>query len=218
MKRIFYFVIAIHFSALLWMALWLPTKKLKKKPLEVRTVVYMPPPPPKIVEIKPKKMPAPIKKKKPTARKKPKAKKQPALVKKKKEPKVPDQLRQDLQNSIAKLTKKRDKDSSKNTLQVPKWTPQLKVEQVGTSDVAVFTSALIACLQNALDLPERGAVKVKLTLKKEGKFVKMHLISSESALNSKFLEREIPVVSYPSFSGQLKQEKEHTFVITFCNH
>jgi len=80
-----------------------------------------------------------------------------------------------------------------------------------------FANELVCCLQKALDLPEIGAVKIALTLKKEGGFVKMQILHSESKQNEKCIEDRIKMLQFPSFSGTLKKEKEHTFVITFCN-
>lgn len=253
MKKITYYVIGIHCFLVLWSALWMPSKKIDKKPLQVRMVVQAPatpipvtPRPPQPViknavqnivatpsSIAPKATPVPkmspvAKKSASPAPKNPVVKKAatasaPARpVAKKTEPAksapvVPADLVQQLQESIAKIDQKSHKDSPKEILPAPKWITQLKIDEESTGEESLFVATLISCLQNTLNLPENGAVKVELVLQRDGSFVQMKVLHSESDRNRKFLEQELKTVTFPPFSGNLKNEKEHTFVITFCN-
>ncbi len=226
MKRIGYGVIAAHLLIFIWIALWVPAKKTEVKPLKVRTVVQTPPPPPKHEEMVVAKNSPPPPTPKATPIKKVAAKKPaPTPVKKpapkapviKKMPAVSENLLQELQESIAKIEENSHKESPKRTLEAPKQITRLEVGQVIKGEENLFAAALIECLQSALDLPEKGAVKVELTLKNDGSFVKMEILQSKSERNKVFLEQELQMVKYPSFNGSLKKEKEHAFVITFCN-
>jgi hypothetical protein len=94
----------------------------------------------------------------------------------------------------------------------------LQIDSQSDTKESIYAANLIQCLQGALMLPGVGAVKVELTLRNDGNFVKMRIIDSKSNQNKVFLEGHLPRLSYPTFTGELKQEKEHAFVITFCNH
>ncbi|MBS0629549.1 MAG: hypothetical protein JSS30_04910 [Verrucomicrobia bacterium] len=259
MKRIAYYVIGMHMLFVLWSALWMPSKKVDKKPLQVRTVVHAPPPmqiaqPVAIVKADVKKMgpapavqrptptpamqkptpipaaqkPAPVKPTPKPSPVKPTAKPSPAPAKKsapvaKSGPVVPANLVRELQESIAKIDQTSHKDSPKalapnSKLPNPKMVPQLKIDEESAGEESIFVASLVQCLQETLDLPEFGEVKVEIVLKCDGSFVKMKVLQSQSDRNRKFLEQELKTMSFPPFTGELKNEKEHTFVITFCNH
>lgn len=256
MKKIAYYVIAVHVFLVLWSALWMPSKKVDRKPLQVRTVVHAPPvvhSPPAVVKQAvqktapkpqvptpqptvarpsptPSKPPAPTKPStpiKPSTPVKPSApaKKstQPSnttarpVPQKNSGPVVPENLVQQLQESIAKIDQKSHKESPKEILPAPKWVPQLKIDEESGGEESLFVTTLVHCLQEALNLPEVGEVKVELTLKRDGSFVQMRVLRSESERNKKFLEEELKKLTFPPFDGNLKNEKEHAFVITFCN-
>jgi hypothetical protein len=244
MKRIAYSVIALHLFVIFWSLLWMPSKKKRPQPLQVRTVVQAKPPPvqppkpiqkpvvaavktevkakqpifkpPTPVKPKPKKPPPPkIVRPKPTPKKiiqpvrSPPQKSKPVIS--------PDLVKQ-LQQSIAKIDQKSHKESPNDILPTPKWIPKLKIDEEFEGEESLFIATLIQCLQNTLDLPEFGEVKVELVLKCDGSFIKMKVLQSESERNKKFLEQELKTVSFPEFNGNLKNEKEHAFTITFCNH
>jgi len=163
---------------------------------------------------------APAKKAVPTTPAKKVEKATPKQVKS--EPVVPENLVRQLQENIAKIEQKSHKGSPSTSspvpsLQTPKWTQQLKIDEGTFGEESVFVASLIQCLQDALDLPEMGSVKVELMLKKDGSFMQMKVLKSESEKNKKFLEQEVKKIKFPPFSGSLKDEKEHVFVVTFCN-
>lgn len=251
MKRIFYYVIAVHVLFVLWSALWMPSKRIEKKPLQVRMVVQAPPPQapvvkqavqreapkaappapaPSAAKPKPQKVSAPSAP--PAAIKAPNKTAAPKAAPVKKEgrtvastapskpsPVVPENLVRQLQESIAKIDQKSHKDSPREVLPAPKWIPQLKIDEeisVGEEE-GIFVAQLVQCLQQELNLPEIGSVKIELVLKCDGSFVQMKVIHSESQRNKTFLEQELRGVQFPPFSGNLKNEKEHAFTITFCN-
>lgn len=122
-----------------------------------------------------------------------------------------------LQESIEKIESGGTKSIPHRAISSRKMTSSLKIDEGSLREGDNFSSFLIDCLQSGLDLPENGSVKVELTLKNNGSFVRMKVLKSESSRNQKFLEGELHALKYPPFSGSLKNEKEHTFVITFCN-
>lgn len=241
MKKIAYYVIAVHAFLVLWSALWMPSKKVDRKPLQVRTVMHVPQvisnpqpvvkqavavqkmapkatPKPQTTVAKPS--PAPAK----TATAPVKKSAIPATTtatrpapKKSSGPVVSADLVRELQESIAKIDQKSHKESPKEILPAPKWVPQLKIDEESGGEESLFVNILVQCLQEALNLPEVGEVKVELTLKRDGTFVQMKVLRSESERNKKFLEQELKKMTFPPFDENLKNEKEHAFVITFCN-
>jgi len=221
-KRILYSVMAAHLVMIFWMVMWTPVKKEKPKSLKIHTVIKTPPPPllkeaivqaktvPKPVSVSPpvkKKAPAPVPPKKVATTAKQTKKTTP----------VSQELQKQLQESIAKFSENSHKECPKATLEVPKHITRLEMDAGVATEENAFAAALIECLQQTLKLPERGAVKVELTLKQDGTFVNLHVSDAQSQRNAFFLEEQLPMIHYPRFTGSLKQEKEHTFVISFCH-
>ncbi len=205
MKRVGSFVITLHVILLIWLALWSPAKKVEKKPISVRTVIASPTPTPVKTAEAPKQPVA--KKTAPTPPKTP-------LKKTPQKPLVSPALARQLENAIAKIDEKGHKESTTSSRSVVKSLPKL---QIDSAEESIYASDLVQCLQNALQLPQHGAVKLELTLKVDGTFMKMRILESANPANKKFLETHLKSVHYPPFSGPLKKEKEHSFVITFCN-
>lgn len=226
MKRTPVIVIGVHIILFFSMMLFAPKKKVEKKPLIVKTVVQAPPPkaPPKapVVETKaPIATPAKIQKAvaKKTPPKKPVQKKpvrntQPVQ----RQPQIPAHLLHQLQESIAKIDQNSHKESSKNNPKTPIAIPTLSIERGSGEDQAAYANALVACLKRNLVLPEVGEVKIELVLQSSGSLKGFRVLSSQSERNKRFLETELGKIRYPSFTGSLKSEKEHPFVITFSNH
>lgn len=231
MKKIFWNVILLHVGLICWMALWIPSQETIKKPIHVRTVSVMKTPkspviqkgvtpsqneiakkdadnPEIIKDVSPKKNNQVQK----LASTKQVSKGVKASSKKKQ---VPQYLFNQLQESIAKIEQNRHKEVPQGKLTVP--THFLKVEASENDEGNEFTSLLIECFQKELRLPEVGEVKVELTLRQDGSLVEMKLLSKESQFNAQFLEKALQAMQFPSFKGKLAKQKEHTFVITFCN-
>lgn len=230
MKRIALFVLSVHVVILLWMALWMPVEHVKKKELAIRTIMQAPSPVQEIVS--PPKQPfvasttpasvsstkvtkqAPTKKPLP---KKPAKKKTVAKKPLSNKPVIPAKLLRDLQESIAKIEQKDHKGQAFGVKGPPKMHTGLKIDETSIGGGSNYVGSLIDCLQSALDLPEMGAVKVELKLRKDGSFAHMKVLHTVSKRNKQFLETELPSLSFPAFTGSLQKEKEHVFVITFCN-
>lgn len=222
MKPISIFVIAMHALLLTWMALWLPAKKKEYRPMTIRTIVEASSPPAPSMPTSSTRMQQPpkvaAKQTLPPPRPKPKKiEPQKNPVQKQKNPVVPNALWKQLEESIAKIEGKGHKEMPKNKASSSSRIPKLNVDSIGEGKEGTYATTLIHYLQSKLELPEMGAVKIELTLKNDGTFVHMRFLESASSPNQKFLENELRYLKYPIFSGPLKEKKEHTFVITFCN-
>lgn len=79
-----------------------------------------------------------------------------------------------------------------------------------------YRDELTARLQMMLRLPERGDVRIKLTLSRMGKFVKMEILSSDSTVNKKYVEKTLPTLQFPPFGKELNSA-ECSFNITLSS-
>lgn len=79
---------------------------------------------------------------------------------------------------------------------------------------ASYQEELVAYLKHLIQLPEKGDVKLQLTLTQEGKVTKVVIVSSLSEKNKTYLEKTLTTLTFPPFDQQFKGEKEHTFPIT----
>lgn len=84
----------------------------------------------------------------------------------------------------------------------------LNVRELGYRD------ELGARLKKLLKLPEHGEVKIKLTLDKMGKFIRVDIVNAESDKNKKYIENTIKTLTFPSFQGAFQNLPEYTFSIT----
>lgn len=187
------------------------------------------PPPPKPIakKVTPKKTPPPpVAKQKPAPKKMTeKAKSQIAKVVKK--PAEIDKKKQALlakaQESIAKIQASRDKigsskASKRSELKVPQFRStaliaDAAVETMSSGEIG-YRDELASRLQLTLKMPEVGQVKLKLTLNRQGKFVKLSVLAAESQANRKYIEVTLPSLNFPPFGNQFGNVEEYTFSIT----
>ena len=163
-------------------------------------------PPPKPVSAAPKKtkpMPKQTKKNPPLAQpqKKPAPQEKPtqAPVSNAMLAKVKENLGKIDMNS-AKVSLKSDfKGLSESTLQVQE---------------RAYRDELAARLKLMLRLPEAGEVNLKLTLARKGEVLKMEILSSESALNRSYIEKNLPQIKMPAFDNLFGTVTQYTFTIT----
>jgi colicin import membrane protein len=78
-----------------------------------------------------------------------------------------------------------------------------------------FVLSLIGYLQGYLQLPDVGEVQIQLTLRKDGKVENMKVIKAESEKNRKYLEENLPKLSFPAI--YLDKTASRSFLFTFCN-
>jgi hypothetical protein len=245
-SKIASFVIILHVIPLAWVLFFVPVlrKNVPKKHLVVKTIT----PPPK-TQVKnssvsssakkpsssqtAKKAPTPAKKAAPAQNKKPSTNspKKPSETKAapvvKKDPKIPKELLQELQESISKLDEKLSRIPEKPSKSLPnpkvftplsnnskeykQWIPSSFLEESN------YEETLAQMLHQSLNLPEYGEVKIQITLKQDGSVIHLKVLSAESEKNKTYLEKHLPHLRFPRFSGSLSEKKEHTFTLTFCN-
>jgi hypothetical protein len=90
-----------------------------------------------------------------------------------------------------------------------------KHEMVGMSHE--YQESLIHYLQETLNLPEYGEVKIEVTLRQDGSVAHMVVVKAESEKNRKYLEAHLPKLKFPRLDEPFSSKKQHTFVLTFCN-
>jgi hypothetical protein len=73
-------------------------------------------------------------------------------------------------------------------------------------------------LKSELKLPEYGAVTMRLTLDHLGKVIKVEIVNSQSSKNRAYVEKNIPMLSFPPFGQQFKGELQCTFSFILKNH
>jgi len=197
--RIVLAVVIVHFGCLIAVF----TKKSKsslfvKKPLTVNTK-FLPPHKMQVVAHKPKKVKSTIRKKA-----------------KKREPKR-KKLLKTLEESIAKIDEKRDNNSLKKELTLPKrvdFSQEFVEDDLLEKD---YGQLLIDELKNSLKLPQVGEVRLKLTLEKNGRVVDVEVLQSESEANKGYLLGNLQKMTFPPFVDSLKDYDQQTFLLTFCS-
>lgn len=80
-----------------------------------------------------------------------------------------------------------------------------------------YRDELTSGLKRALQLPGYGNVTIELTLMRSGKIKSFKVIKTENAENSRYIEKTIANVSFPSFGESFKGMSEHTFLIILTN-
>jgi hypothetical protein len=80
-----------------------------------------------------------------------------------------------------------------------------------------YLDELIRRLKLKLKLPDYGEIKVKLTIAKTGRVLKLAIISSKSQNNRSYIEKTIPSIVFPPFGSSFGHEQEHTFLINLSN-
>ncbi len=209
-------------------------KQEAPKPKEVAA------PPPQILP-KPKKAePKPVEKKatpKPAPQKKP-APQPKKEIPKAKQPKPPPQPKADpmKEKQIALLSQAKEKIDRVNTTSdkviakavlpanLPSKIESLSIESLkietapsmGVHEIA-YRDELAQRLKLLLKMPEYGTVKVKLTLNRLGKVVKVQIVSAESQANKSHIEKTLPKLTFPPFGAQFEGAEEFTFNITMSN-
>lgn len=74
-----------------------------------------------------------------------------------------------------------------------------------------YGELLIAYLQNELDLPEYGEVKVKIEIDRFGTLVDCEIVEAKSRKNAEFLKNRLPELAFPCLNDP------QSFTITFRN-
>ncbi len=137
---------------------------------------------------------------------------------------IPKELLQELEERIAKIEVKRDKISSQVELSIPQAIDSFlsvrgsdPLDEESTFDVVDSYSAfLVSHLQQHLQLPDFGEVKVEIVLYPDGSVERCVVLRAESDKNKKYLEQRLPLIRFPDFKGTQTKSRQ-VFVLTFCN-
>jgi hypothetical protein len=137
---------------------------------------------------------------------------------------ISSSLVQELEESIAKIEDHSGK-MKKNQKFIGKRAPSrsnpLQIDQLDFKEEASesndYVDILVRQLHVSLNLPDFGEVKIELTLRQDGTVAKLKVLNAESQQNRKYLEAKLPQLKFPQLSGFKPEEKEHTFVLNFCN-
>lgn len=133
------------------------------------------------------------------------------------------------QERIAKIARSHDKmtpDAPTASLEMslPGALSGLKVDDLADGETVLFGAQeasyrdeLAGRMKLLLRLPEYGDVKMKLTLERSGKVVKVVITSAQSANNRSYIEKTVPTLSFPPFGHHFGTEAQHTFSITLSN-
>lgn len=103
--------------------------------------------------------------------------------------------------------------------------PELKVPVKATKEIKApqeeekgnYGVFLIGYLQQALDLPEVGEVKMRLEISKFGKLIRCEVLQSASDENAAFLKNRLPELLFPCLNEFGIFEPTHEFIVTFRN-
>ncbi len=212
-RQIFLIVWLTHalFLCLLFTDYFFTKPRSIGRPIAVRTLQEAP----KIIE-KPEKVksaaPKPQKQVAARPQKKPAAK--PVSKPAPKSLEVQKQAFDDIKSALSELKQLGEK--SESALSIPSKLHLVSAEKE-ISLSGSYQEHLISYLQETLDLPEYGAVKIKLRIDREGKLLESEIISSENRKNSDFLKNRLPELSFPCFNGFDIVENARTFTISFRN-
>lgn len=132
------------------------------------------------------------------------------------------------QGNLAKLNSKPSSTPASqvnNTIALPKQLGELSVDNLQFDEPGStlgvrergYRDELASRLKLMLKLPEYGIVKLKLTLNRLGKVIKLEILSSESSLNRKHIEKSLSSLSFPPLGDNFAKEKDHTFQITLSS-
>lgn len=174
-----------------------------KSSIVVRT--FIPPPPQKAPPVIKQ-----VKQKTSTPSSKPSTSPRPKANKKKSD------LLKELRESLTKLESQTPVELIPS-LTLPKNIRNLEIDYVEKEVPTDYFLALAQTLKNELELPEYGDVKLELTVLNNGRVTKLRVLHASSEMNKHYLELKLPNFLFPPFSEGLKNEREHTFTLTFCN-
>lgn len=139
--------------------------------------------------------------------------------------------------NLAKMSETRDKISQSTasstklaTTPLPKEVSHLQIDALPIGEIGSVAQAgewgvkevsyrdeIVYRVKAALKFPDYGTVKIKLTLDRTGKVVKVETMQSESAKNKTYLERTLPTLQFPAFGQQFSGAAQYTFLITLHN-
>ena len=124
-------------------------------------------------------------------------------------------LLREIAENLEILSSESNQPRSHFSLSIPSALPRaVRIEESDESD-PTYGEALIAYLQESLDLPEYGEVRARLEIDSNGQLTHCEIIESRNTKNGEFLKKRLPELTFPC-SNDLGNDPL-TFTITFKN-
>lgn len=199
-----------------------PQKQSKKNPsLTVKTVFLKPSSPIQKQSLAQKKTPIP-------KSIKPLVKKSSSIIKQERKkipnPKhtqefdIPPSILKQLEESIAKIEQKDDKQCKSSTIVTASLSSKVAVAPAQEEPaLPSYADLLVKELTQMLQLPEYGEVKIKIIVSPAGKIMELLVLQAESKANKLYLEKCLPNIVLPKYNEKVTLNNGQTFTLTFCN-
>jgi hypothetical protein len=131
---------------------------------------------------------------------------------------IPSSILKQLEESIAKIEQKDDKQCKSSTIVTASLSSKVVVTpaQEGPT-LSSYTASLVKELTQMLQLPEYGEVKIKIKVSPAGKVLELLVLQAESKANKLYLEKKLPNIALPKYNEKITLNNEQTFTLTFCN-
>lgn len=130
--------------------------------------------------------------------------------------KIPEALIRELEESLSKIEGKKSALPARGANPLPSLQIDLPLEVECSDEDTDYVPLLVACMHEALRLPERGDVKIQLTLRLDGSIVRLVVLQAQSKRNRAYLEEHLPKMHFPPLGRELAKDGEHTFSLLFC--
>ena len=82
---------------------------------------------------------------------------------------------------------------------------------------AKYEQELVSYLEALFSFPEKGEVKIKLTLKREGNVQNVEILKASSPKNREYVTTSLISCSFPAFGSHFKGESAHTFTLNLTS-
>jgi hypothetical protein len=105
-------------------------------------------------------------------------------------------------------------EKSSATVVKPTKLGALNIESAGPPS---YKRALESKLRSLLTLPEYGDVKIKLTLNRVGKVLKVEILSAKSKRNQSYIEQTLGAATMPAFGENFAGTDQQTFTLTLTS-
>lgn len=131
---------------------------------------------------------------------------------------IPSSILKQLEESIAKIEQKDDKQCKSSTIVTASLSSKVVVTpaQEGPT-LSSYTASLVKELTQMLQLPEYGEVKIKIKVSPAGRILELLVLQAESKVNKLYLEKHLPNIALPKYNEKVTLNNEQTFTLTFCN-
>lgn len=131
---------------------------------------------------------------------------------------IPSSILKQLEESIAKIEQKDDKQCKSSTIVTASLSSKVVVTPAQEEPpLSSYTASLVKELTQMLQLPEYGEVKIKIKVSPAGKILELLVLQAESKVNKLYLEKHLPNIVLPKYNEKVALNNEQTFTLTFCN-